>query len=179
MNKKRLFTAIDLPDTVNKKICKACGNIDGVRWTKPEQMHLTLSFIGDTDIEMIPRLSEALDRLQFTAFELTISGTGFFRSGIFFLKLEESPALTALKKQIDGVLGEVLGYEPDARAFIPHITLARFKRRLSGAKQKLLTQEFESIFPVSFSVDKFILYSSKLSSQGAIHTPSKTVSAQK
>jgi 2'-5' RNA ligase len=178
MNKKRLFTAIDLPDAISGKIRKVCDNITGVRWTKPEQMHLTLSFIGDTDIEMIPRLSEALGRLQFTAFELTISGTGFFRSGIFFLKPEESPALTALKKQIDTVLNEVLEYEPDIRDFIPHITLARFKRRLSGTKQRLLTQEFESIFPVSLSVDKFILYSSKLNSEGAIHVSLELVSAQ-
>jgi len=179
MDKKRLFTAIDLPDAVSGKIRKLCGNINGVRWTKPEQLHLTLTFIGDTDVEMIPRLSEALERLDFTAFDLSISGTGFFRSGIFFLKLEEAAALTALKKQIDTVLNEVLEYEPDARDFMPHITLAKFKRRLPGAKQEFLTREFKSIFPEKFSVDKFILYGSRLDSQGAVHTPLKTVAAQK
>ena len=179
MDKKRLFTAIDLPDTVSGKILKVCGSINGVRWTRPEQLHLTLSFIGDTEVEKVPQLSEALGRLQFTAFDLTTSGTGFLRSGVFYIKLEESTILSALKEQIDSVLNKVLEYEPDARGFLPHITLARFKKRFSGARQKLLGQEFELIFPESFRVEKFVLYSSKLSSKGAIHTPLKTVTAQK
>lgn len=179
MDKKRLFTAIDLPKEVKRKIRKVCDSISEVRWTKPEQLHLTLSFIGDTDTEMIPLLSERLERLRFAAFDLCISGAGFFHSGVFYLKLEESTVLSSLKRHIDTVLYEVLEYEADNRLFMPHITLARFKRRLSAAKQKRLEETFESIFPVSFMVDEFILYSSKLSSQGAVHTPIRTATAQK
>ncbi len=178
MDKKRLSTAISLPEEVSGKIYKACNSINGVRWAKPEQLHLTLTFIGDADSEIIPRLSDELSNLKFTAFDLIMSKAAFFRSGIFLIMLAESAALVSLKKQIDTVLNKVLGFEADTLDFIPHITLARFKRRFSGAKQEFLTRQLESIFPASFSVDKFILYSSELSSKGAVHAPLKIISAK-
>jgi len=179
MGKKRLFIALDLSDAVRKKIYKICDNIERVHWTRRGQLHLTLSFIGDTDNEMIPQLSEALSRLKFRSFDLTLSGTRFSRSNIFFLVPDESVALILLKKQIDDVLRQVLGLEPDPRDFLAHITLAKFRRRLSSTKRKVLTQVFEPVLPQSFTVDKFVLYSSKIDSSGAVHAPLKVIAAKK
>lgn len=179
MEKTRLFIALDLSDPARKKVYEICDGIKGIRWTKRKQLHLTLSFIGDTDNKMIPQLSEALSRLKFKPFDLTISGTGFFRSNIFFLKIDESADLSALKKRIDVILNEILGYEPDKCKFIPHITLARFKRPLSSGKARFLTQVFAPVSLEKFSIDKFILYSSETESNGAIHTPLKVISANK
>ena len=179
MGKIRLFIALDLSAKARKKVYKLCDNIKGIRWTKRGQLHLTLSFIGEIDAEMIPQLSGALSRINFSSFDLTLSGTGYLRSNIFFLELDESAALISLKKQIDDVLHQVLEREFDSRNFIPHITLARFKRRLSPTKLKILTQSFAPILPESFAVDKFVLYSSKISMYGAVHTPLKVISARK
>lgn len=178
MEKKRLFIALNLSDAARKKVYTICDSIERIHWTKHDQLHLTLSFIGNTDIEMIPQLSTALSRLKFEPFNLTISGTGFFRSNIFFLELEESTALTELKKQIDDVLYQVLKLKPDLRDYIAHITLARLKKRLSSRKLKFLTEAFDPLSHESFTVNEFILYSSKTVSSGAVHTPLKTIPAQ-
>jgi 2'-5' RNA ligase len=176
MEKARLFIAIDLPAGIREKIYRVCAGIGGVRWTKQEQLHLTLSFLGDTDVEMLPPLSETLGRLDFEPFKLTLTGTGLFRPGVFFLEVSESARLLALKEQVDEVLYNVLGLEPAARSFVPHITLARFKKRPSSAKSGILTRAFEPLFPLTFELEKFVLYRSRLNSDGAIHTALKEIS---
>jgi 2'-5' RNA ligase len=171
MQRKRLFIAIDLPAENSREIYKICENIKGIRWTKKEQLHLTLYFIGNTDVEIIPQLSEKLSALKFPSFELTVSGTGFFRSNIFFLELDDSEILNCLKAQIDSVVSKILGIEPSPCDFVPHITIARFKHRLSFKKSDSLEQKFEKILPQKFTVNKFTLYESKTYPNGAVHTP--------
>ncbi|MDD5599811.1 MAG: RNA 2',3'-cyclic phosphodiesterase [Victivallaceae bacterium] len=175
MEKARLFIAVDLPDGIREKIYRVCREIDNIRWAKQEQLHLTLRFIGDTDVETLPRLSEALEKLNFRKFILTLSGTGVFRPGIFFLEAGKSVKLFSLKKQIDEVLYNTLALEPEARSFLPHITLARFPNRPSREKSRCLTEVFETLFPLDFRVEEFVLYRSRLNSDGAIHIPLKKI----
>ncbi len=179
MEKTRLFIALDLPAATQEKVYKICNDIKGIRWIKRGQLHLTLCFIGDTNFEMIQQLSDALKRLNFRSFDLIISRAKFFRAGIFSLELEKSAALISLKEQIDNILHQVSGLEFDLRVFLPHITLARFKRRLSSTKLKILTQSFEPLFHENFTVDKLILYSSKTSLNGAIYSQLAVVNAIK
>ena len=175
MEKARLFIAVDIPDEIREKIYRVCNDIGNVRWTKQEQLHLTLRFIGDVDVETLPQLSESLGKLKFRKFNLTLSGTGFFRPGVFFLETVESAELLSLKKQIDDILHNTLELEPEARSFIPHITLARFKNRPSAGKCRSLTEAFEPLFPLDFKVEEFVIYRSRLSSEGAVHTPLKKI----
>lgn len=175
MLRKRLFIALDLPPASSNEIYGICESIKGIRWTKREQLHLTLAFLGSTDIEIIPRLAEELSSVRFEPFELAISGTSFFRSKIFYLDLNESVVLNSLKKQIDESVFKVLGLEPSTKDFIPHITLARLKHRLSSKKYETLTHVFEQVLPVTFTVNKFILYESKTYSSGAVHCRLKEV----
>jgi RNA 2',3'-cyclic 3'-phosphodiesterase len=175
MTKKRLFIAIDLSDAVREQVYRVCDGIKDVRWTKRGQLHLTLRFIGDTDVDKIPQLVDALSKLDFSSFGLTMFETGFFRPNIFFLSLEESAELLDLKKRIDILLEEVLDMPQETRSFIPHITLSRLKKRLSPPKLKALKQSFAPIFPETFTVNKITLYASELNSNGAIHTPFKIV----
>ena len=178
ISKKRLFIALDLPPVNSEEIYGICESIKGIRWTKREQLHLTLAFLGSTNIEVIPLLIEKLDTISFKPFNLNISDTSFFRSRIFYLDLDKSAALTALKQQIDEVLLKVLGMEPSTVKFIPHITLARFKRRLSPRKYEIITHAFEPVLPESFMVDKFLLYESKTYSSGAVHNKLKEFPAK-
>ncbi len=177
MNKKRLFIAVDLSDAVQKNIYRVCNDIKGIRWTKRGQLHLTLRFIGDTPDDKVTQLSKAMDLLDFSAFDLTVSGTGFFRPNIFFLSLDEAEALSVLKKRIDDLLNNVLDMEYEKRDFVPHITLSRLKKRLSPVEKAALQTSFAPIIPERFSVDRITLYASELNSEGAIHTPLKIVSS--
>jgi 2'-5' RNA ligase len=178
MTKKRLFIAVDLSDAVKKNIYRICNDIKGIRWTKRGQLHLTLRFIGDTPEDKVTQLSKAMDSLDFSAFDLTVSGTGFFRPNIFFLSLDEVEALSVLKKQIDDLLNNMLDMESEKRDFVPHITLSRLKKRLSSAEKAALQTSFSPIFPEGFSVDRVTLYASELKPDGAVHTPLKIVSSR-
>ena len=174
---KRLFIALDIPPASSNEIYGICEGIKGIRWTKREQLHLTLAFLGGTDIEVIPQLAEELSTVRFAPFNLTISGTSFFRYRIFYLDLNNSVALNTLKKQIDESVFKISGLEPSTKTFIPHITLARFKQRLSLKKYEALTHAFEPVLPVSFAVNKFLLYESKTYSSGAVHSKLKEINA--
>ena len=167
---KRLFIAVDLSEPARNEIFRVCRDIPEYRWTRREQLHLTLRFIGDTDTAVIPDLCAALSEIKFNKFELKMTGTGFFRPSVFFLAMEQSGALSALKNKVDSVLMDVTGMPGENREFVPHITLTRFKRRQNKRKLEHLDKAFAPLFPIRFEVDSMTLYASELTPHGAIHT---------
>lgn len=170
MPDKRLFIAVDLSDPARNAIFRVCRELPEYRWTKQEQLHLTLRFIGDIDTSIIPGLCASLSEIKFNNFELIMTGTGFFRPSIFFLALEQSESLNSLKGKVDSVLTDVTGMPVETREFVPHITLTRFKRRQNRQKLERLESAFAPVFPIRFEVDSMTLYASELTPRGAIHT---------
>src|SRR5262249_12060575 len=75
---KRLFVAIDLPESTRQLLAALDPHIRGARWTNPEQMHLTLGFFGDVPDEIAIVLREKLSAIEFGAFFLPVSGVGRF-----------------------------------------------------------------------------------------------------
>jgi len=75
---KRLFVAIDLPESTRKSLAALDPRVRGVRWTDPAQMHLTLSFFGEVPDETDLALREKLSAIEFGAFFLPIVGVGAF-----------------------------------------------------------------------------------------------------
>ena len=75
---KRLFVAIDLPESLQKILADLNPKIPGVRWTEPEQMHLTLGFFGDVPEDVDLKFREKLSAIEFGAFFLPITGIGCF-----------------------------------------------------------------------------------------------------
>lgn len=121
----RLFTALCFDDETKNALFaagKAAENFSGGNFSAKENLHLTLVFIGETEREDEIRL--ALSKIEFPAFEFKISGTGFFEKGIFWAGTEENEKLRNLQKEVFEKLKN-LGFEPEEREFVPHITLAR------------------------------------------------------
>ncbi len=172
----RLFIAIDMPDALRGKICELRRNLPGVRWTEREQIHLTLSFIGDANEENFQRIRESLDAVKFRRFCIEMNSCGFFpnarRPSVFWLGCAESPKLSALKNDIDDIL-ELNGLPRETRRFTPHITVARLKDVQQKEVSKLEGM-FKDMLPQEFPVDGFILYSSALTANGAIHSREKS-----
>ena len=67
---KRLFLAIDLPEAVTVLLVRLNPHLPGVRWLRPEQMHLTLSFLGNVEPTVEEALKEKLSAIRFRAFFL-------------------------------------------------------------------------------------------------------------
>lgn len=172
----RLFIAIDMPDELRGKICELRRNLPGTMWTNREQMHMTLRFIGDSDDEHFEKIRSSLSEIRFKPFHLEMTGSGFFpnerRPSVFWLGCMENPELSKLKDSIDDIL-EMNDVPRELRKFTPHMTIARLKEIPANQVAKL-REIYKDILPQKFPVGEFILYSSVLTSDGAIHAREKT-----
>ena len=142
---KRLFVAIDLPDSTRQLLADLDPDIRGVRWTEPEQMHLTLGFFGDVPEDIELKLREKLSAIGFGAFFLPVNGVGAFSSKgapkIIWIGVGKAhPHLFQIHKRVQEAALAV-GIEPELRPWHPHITIARCTRCLRSIAPKILTIE--------------------------------------
>ena len=170
---KRLFVAIDLPDSTRQLLADLDPDIRGVRWTESEQMHLTLGFFGDVPEVIELKLREKLSAIGFGAFFLRVNGVGAFSSKgapkIIWIGVGKAhPHLFQIHKRVQEAALAV-GIEPELRPWHPHITLARCHGAHGGVLRKFLKSNAEFDAGM-FRVDAFHLYSSKLTPGGPIHT---------
>jgi len=177
--KKRLFIAIDLPGEIKERIARLQDNLKTeaprATWVRPENIHLTLFFLGNTDYSQIPEIISTLSQLKDDAFEVTFSGLGGFpnqnRAEVIFLGIKENLALKYLQGEIRVSL-EKLNLRIDDKKFVPHLTLARLKR-----PKKLMRIKFDTNVG-NFLAKEFILYESELQPEGPKHTLIKKFSVK-
>jgi 2'-5' RNA ligase len=121
----RLFIALQLSPEVKAVLLEAAGMLraqaHGGNFTRPENLHLTLAFIGET--QSVSAARAALDEAAGPAFSITVGGLGNF-GALWWAGVEKSPALSALAERVQKAL-RIRGFEIERRAFRPHITLAR------------------------------------------------------
>jgi len=165
----RLFTAIQLPESIKQQLLGLSRPMKGARWQSFDQLHITTKFIGDVDNSLLPAVKKVLDTVSVEVFELAISGVDYFGSKrqprVLYAEVKSPPGLLKLHKIIDNVLVEA-GIEMENRKFKPHITLARLKKTSFHSVGQFL--ESEGLFKTdNFLVDEFHLFSSKLSHEGS------------
>ena len=182
----RLFVALDIPDEIRQRIARFMEGVrefaPDPRWVRPESLHVTLKFIGET--QQVEEIRRALETVASRGFDLSFRGTGFFptpRSArVFWIGIEADERLAALAAAIDAALTP-LGIEKESRAYSPHLTLARSgsakPQRTAGEKshrQFARLQEKLGTRPVpdfgTMTAREFFLYQSKLARGGAVYT---------
>ena len=136
MESKRLFAGIEVPAPAGLR--RALADLqrelrgERIRWTRPENLHLTVEFFGATAAEKIPDLEKALAAAakRSSAFALRLARLGTFggprHPRVLWLGVE-SAGLAALHERVESALREA-GWVPEARAFAPHLTLGRIAR---------------------------------------------------
>jgi len=175
---KRLFVAIDLPDSTRQSLTDLDPDIRGVHWTEPDQMHLTLGFFGDVAKDVELGLWEKLSPIGFGAFFLPVNGVGVFSSKgapkIIWIGVGKAhPHLFQIHKRVQEAALAV-GIEPELRPWHPHITIARCRGVSAQTLRKFLQSNAE--FDAGMiRVDAFHLYSSSLTPAGPTHTRELTV----
>lgn len=173
----RLFAGIHLPDSITDRLLGMCGGIPGARWQRPEQVHLTLRFIGNVDGGMYDDVRYALARAGAAApFDVQLDGVGHFGEGrrarAIWVGLADCPPLAALQSKIESILVRT-GLAPEQRKFKPHVTLARLKNPDMERLRRFLSDN--AMFRSDpFRIDSFHLYSSQLSHGGAIYRIEET-----
>lgn len=152
------FIGIKIPDFAAAALEQARNSWDmdsHKRYTAPEDMHLTLVFIGNDPNGEITKASEVLKEIDHAAFELTINGVEVFGNPetprIVYAALKESEELQNLQAKVKEKVLE-FKLNPDLKPFVPHITLAA--KWKGGPPVKLEWQ----LKPITFTVDRFTIF---------------------
>ena len=173
----RLFTAIELPDSVKDQLAPLLSGLPGAKWVKRPQLHLTLRFIGEVETPKFKAIGDTLREVQAQAFEMRLQGVGRFppkgASRVLWVGVDETPPLLALFQQIEGALAK-LGYSPEDRPFSAHITLARFKEPPNRDDTDSYLNKHKLFQTEVIPVREFILFSSLLSPQGPSYKAERT-----
>ncbi len=149
------------------------GGLPGARWTRDENFHLTLRFIGDVDEGVADDVDGALMEIDAPPFDISIAGIGYFGKAkaarAVWAGVETNEPLIRLQQKIESAMQRI-GLAAEERKYTPHITLARLKGTPQGRLESFVADHGDfAAGPVR--VDAFTLYSSFLSSSGAIYTP--------
>ena len=164
----RLFVGLWLPARL-REACLAAME-DGPRgwaWQAPEQLHLTLRFIGEVGRHRAEDIDAALAALPARPLDFRLNGVGWFDQGprgSLFARAEPRDALAALHAKIDHALVRT-GLAPEGRAYLPHITLAR--RRAGAADPAAWLEREAALASEAVTIDRLTLFESHLSRHGA------------
>lgn len=168
----RMFLGIALGDEAKQALQRLMLRLrmpdDGMRWSLPEQWHLTLVFLGEVTPETRRRLTRALEKIRAGAVELQIHGLGVFeRPGIVYAAVELTEALTYLQ-QVTESAARTCGFAVEERPYRAHITLARRRNRaLSHTFQRLRAMLEAQRFQMSWRAEEFLLYESQPTPSGS------------
>ena len=173
MQTERLFIALTLPQAVRSVLARMAAPLPDVTWTRTEQLHVTLRFLGDVPLETIEPMIARLTTVRVAPFILPLEGVGTFPPNrpprILWIGVGSGhPRLFQLRQRLDDAL-LASGLELDVRTFHPHVTLARCTERAASAVTSWAHAHRNYAAP-PFSVDAFDLYASELRPEGAVHT---------
>jgi 2'-5' RNA ligase len=124
----RLFVGLELPQKTSDVLLGWRADIEGARWQRQDQLHLTLCFLGQVEPEQVPALFRAMESPGPEGFCITPTGVGCFGAP------DQPRNLWA------GVVPEASGFGVGTGKFRAHITLARFGRHQAGSARGFLAQ---------------------------------------
>ena len=181
----RLFIALAVPPDVRREIARAQGQLrrhsppGAVRWTPPDQFHVTLKFLGDVPAAQVAALKESVSKVcaGFPALPLAAHGIGFFPGAqkprvIWAGANDDSGQLAELSRQLDEAMRPFAPAEKSQR-FTGHITLGRFKPGRHAAIPKLLERAaiLRDRHFGDWHAGEVEIIRSELTSAGAMHLP--------
>lgn len=164
----RLFIGLPIPAELANALTRHARTISlpKARWTTPENIHLTLVFLGEVAEHRLPSIKNELKELDLSPFPIKFINLNTFpRASVLIADVDPTHKLLHLQAQIVSRMARC-GFVPEERPYHPHITLARFhgSLRLSESQRTL-----SSSLRRSFSADTINLYRSNLTPNGALY----------
>ncbi|MCL1917291.1 MAG: RNA 2',3'-cyclic phosphodiesterase [Peptococcaceae bacterium] len=125
----RLFIAINFNDNTRSRLFdlrnKLRSRSESGNFSLPENLHLTLAFIGEISPKKVDIIETILETVTFSSFEATINRLGTFSRGtLWYAGLHGHKPLILLQREIEYKLA-LCGFEMDGRKYKPHVTLGR------------------------------------------------------
>ncbi len=172
----RLFLAIELPDEVRSHLIEVRKALESVlpkvAYTRAENLHLTLKFLGEVEPKRLDAITESLGKISTTRIELVGQALECFpnRGSIRIVAASMGGTLAplgALHQAIEQRC-QHLGFEREQRVYRPHATLARARPVLSPKFRQVALDATASCWPgPAFAPGEFVLMNSELSPQGS------------
>lgn len=168
----RLFAGVDPPEAIKDQLLGLQEGVTGARWQAPEQLHLTLRYIGEVDGRTAEDVAVALSALRHPPFEVALAGVGCFerrgRPEALWVGVTRNAVLKILHDKVDRALA-MAGVAPEGRAYLPHITVAR----LNGGSGPIRgwVERFGGAASEPWSIDTLTLWESHLGRSGAHSDP--------
>ena len=177
----RVFAAVELQDDVREQLREHIQRLReavpeaSASWTRVENIHLTLKFFGNVNVNRIPAISGAISRAvkEYSPFRISVGGTGVFpkpsRAQVLWIGVSDpSGNLLNLQRQLENeCAGE--GFEKEDRAYRPHLTIARL-RKPEGARRLADTHLKTKFEPLAIDLKELVLFRSELSPKGSRYT---------
>jgi RNA 2',3'-cyclic 3'-phosphodiesterase len=188
----RTFIAVPLADEIHRKLAaliqrlKEPGN-RAVRWVAPENIHLTLKFLGEVAGDKVRDITQALEELagECHPFDICIQHTGAFpnlkRPRVFWVGISQYEELKNIQGLVEKKM-EKLGFEGENRSFSPHLTLGRVNDAASHSDLDRViekTTREQAVDLGSVHVEEMHLFKSELTPRGSIYTTLFTVHLSK
>jgi 2'-5' RNA ligase len=175
----RLFIAAALPDRVREQIERVVAplrsKMPSASWTRPEAFHLTFAFLGEQNQDLVAPLCRGLESALSSLQPVSViaSNSGFFpseaRARVVWIALQPEEPLKRIAAAVRAAL-RASKVDFDDKPYLPHLTLARIRDRWSAANIERFRAALSGFATEAAAVDSVILYQSRLSPRGAIHT---------
>ncbi len=184
MPEYRLFIAIELPAVIKsalETVQQTYTRVAAVRWTTPQQIHLTLQFLGNVPIKNVEHIIAALRASKIPtlhSFDLTLATVGAFpntkRPRIIWVGVttNEGDSFNALYQSVIAST-QTVGFEPEHRAFKPHLTIGRVQKWARARDYRQIEHALgqTNVGQIgTFRVTHISLIRSQLTKQGPIYT---------
>jgi len=181
----RCFIAIEIEEEISKEIARVQrqlqkelrGNESGIKWVPPENIHLTLKFLGNVTDQEIPEICAAVSRAasECPPFSFSVSTCGSFPphrpARVLWIGITAGqPELKQLAKRVDHWVNK-LGFPLEKRAFSGHLTLARIRQPNAGKAVLRVVEQSPLETLGQQSVTVLTLFQSDLRPGGPIYTP--------
>lgn len=171
----RTFVAVEIPEDIRRTVGEYANGLRGmiphVKWVSPENMHLTMKFLGEVDEKRIPEIEEfsALALKGFSPFTVEFSNLGFFPNArnprVFWIGAAGgADKLLELYQDLEESL-EKIGFDREAKTFSPHLTIGRTKHQ----ERIIVPASVPEFNEVSFEVSGISLIKSTLTPQGPVY----------
>ena len=176
----RVFLALDLDQTIKDQLIRLQNRLDkigaDVRWTKVEQIHLTMKFLGEISDEMAVDICRLCQNVcaEFEPFEFDVRSAGCFanygRPRVIWIGVDDpSGSVRRLHERIEKTLGP-LGLRRERRAFKPHVTLGRVRSARNAIELRAEVEKNNNFEAGSAQASQITIYSSQLDPEGPVHT---------
>jgi len=182
MPKFRGFIAIDIGVSsriveIENEIKKTAAN---VKLVKPENMHLTLKFLGDTNEELVDEIEkimkESVEGIE--PFNIQLKGTGVFPKPnyikVIWIGIQNGDQIIPIAQKIDEKISK-LGFKKEKRKFSPHLTIGRVKSAKNKDKLIKIIDKYRDVQFSDLKVEFLKLKRSELTPKGPIYTTLKEI----